>query len=100
MPKPPNPLQPSNLLVEPTIGLLSLLAKPHVCKSVARNYEDLRDILLQIQLDVVTDTNKDEIGSVIFALKRVHDALILFQSKGLEIIDAEKREDAKAARKQ
>lgn len=73
--------------------MADLLEKPHYTMMVARNYDLLRDILLQIQLDVVTEDNRDKVGPTILGLKHVQDILLMFQAKGNVLIAEERRED-------
>ena len=71
-----------NLSVPATVGMTDLLNNETRCKVVARNYNDLRDIIMQIQLDVTDKTNRDDVGPTILALKHVIDIFSLFKAKG------------------
>lgn len=66
--------------------------KPQYPMMVARNYDLLRDILLQIQQDVVTEENRDIVGPTLLGIKHISDVLLLFKAKGDTILRAERRE--------
>lgn len=85
---------PSNKLsVPPSFAMSDMLEKPQYSMMVARNYDLLRDIMLQIQIDVVNEDNRDTVGPTILGLKHVLDILLLFQARGNLMINAERRED-------
>lgn len=98
MPKPPQPT-PLPQATKPdavtSVGIMDLLKQDHVCRMIARNFPELRLILIEIQLGITNETNRDEVGPTILALKKIHDTLLLFQARGQVIISAEAAEDAR-----
>lgn len=88
-------MEASKLSVPSSQHMIALLNKSHVCKSIARAAPDIKEVLLQIQLDISNEKNKDTIGPTIVALKNIHDILLLFVAKGELILSKEKESDNK-----
>lgn len=70
------------LSVPPSIHMTNLLSDGTLCKNIATFHQDLQQVLLQIQLDVVSEGNRDIVGPTLLGLKHVQDILLLFKSKG------------------
>lgn len=93
MPQPQPQSKPSSgLSVPASPGMSLLLGDSSLCKAVFRNFPDFQKILLQIQLDITNETNRDDVGPTILALKQIHDILLLFKTKGAVIVSAEQKQ--------
>ena len=84
------------LSVPPSVHMEALLADKTRCKNIATLHADIERVLVQIQLDVVSSSNRDNIGPTLLGLKHVQDILLLFKTKGDAIIQQENKSDAKA----
>lgn len=84
-------MTPSNPSIETSASMLALLDNSGLCRSIAVNGEHYREILAQVQLDAVTENNMNSIGSVMLALKKIQETILLFESKGRAIISQEER---------
>ena len=71
--------------VPATAAMTQLLSDKNICSAVHRVFPDIQRILFQIQLDITTSANRDEIGPTILGLRHVHDILALFEAKGAAI---------------
>lgn len=74
--------------------MTDLLEQSHICKTIARGFTEIERILLQTQLDVVTESNRDVVGPTLLGLKHIQDILLLFKSKGDLLIKQENKTDA------
>lgn len=70
-----------------------LLSKEHLCRMVARNYPDLKEILVQIMLDITSEENRDSVGPTVLAVKNILDIFALFEAGGRCVLSKEARED-------
>lgn len=76
---PPAPVGSS---VEITAGLQVLLDDPAFTKRIAAGAPEIKALMSQIQRDHVTEENQTTCGPMIFALKRLHDTVSLFEAQG------------------
>lgn len=76
----------TTLSVPATVGMTDLLNRPDVVAALHRSFPAIQAVLLQIQLDVTSETNRDTVGPTILALKHVHDVLSLFDAKGRVLV--------------
>jgi hypothetical protein len=74
--------------------MADLLADVTLCKNIATFHADLQQILTQIQLDLVTEQNRDIIGPTILGLKHVQDILLLFKAKGDVLVNQQNKANA------
>ena len=88
-----NPQANKMISVAPSVQMTDLIERKHYSMMVARNYELLRDIILQTQVDIVNEGNRDTVGPTILGIKHISDILLLFKAKGDVLIAKEKRED-------
>lgn len=77
--------------------LLDLIeTKPELALSLVRVKDDFKELLLQIQLELVTEDNRDTLGHTVYAVKEMYqifDAVIL---RGEALIqEAQKKEQQK-----
>lgn len=77
--------------VPPSLQMADLLEQPHICKGVSRLFPEIQKILMQIQLDVTTEENRDSVGPTILGIKHVHDIFSVFKAKGDLLIKQEKQ---------
>ena len=68
-----------------------LLNKPHLCRMVARNSPELKEILHQVMLDIANEDNRDKVGPTVLAIKNILDTFALFEAKGRVILAEEER---------
>ena len=75
--------------------MLELIERaPDLAVTFSRNKQDLKEILIQIQLDLTTETNKADLGHTIFALKQIHDifdSVILYGDALIEKSEKKKK---------
>jgi hypothetical protein len=71
--------------------MADLLADGTLCKNIATFHADLEQILLQIQLDVVNEQNRDTVGPTLLGLKHVQDILLLFKAKGDVLVNQQNK---------
>lgn len=84
----------TTLSVPPSIHMTNLLADGTLCKNIATFYRDIHQVLVQIQLDVVSEANRDTIGPTLLGLKHVQDIFLLFKSKGDMLLTKENKANA------
>ena len=84
--------KPESLSVPPSQQMVELLEQPHISKGIARIFPELQKILLQTQLDVTTEQNRDSVGPTILGIKHIHDVLLVFKTKGDLLIKQEPKE--------
>jgi hypothetical protein len=88
-----NPNQ-ATLSVPPSVHMTDLLADGTLCKNIATFHSDLQRILVQTQLDVVTEQNRDTVGPTLLGLKHVQDILLLFKAKGDLLLNQQTKANA------
>ena len=71
----------------------NLLERGHLCRMVARNYPELKEILQQIMVDITTEENRDSIGPTILGIKHILDTFSLFEAKGKILAAEEERKN-------
>lgn len=86
---------PPILDVKKTYHFQDLLTDREVVMTTARAYPVLERVLLNLQLDAVSEANASDAGHVVLAFKRMRDALYAIRTKGDAIIQQEKQADAK-----
>lgn len=72
----------TTLSVPPSIHMTNLLSDGTLCKNIATFHRDIQQVLSQIQLDVVTEENRDTVGPTLLGLKHVQDIFLVFKSRG------------------
>jgi hypothetical protein len=82
-------MKTESLSVPPSAQMVELLEQPHLCKAVARLYPELREILLQTQLDITNTSNVASVGPALLGIKHVLDVLLVFRTKGELLIKQE-----------
>lgn len=60
-------------MITPTEQLKTILSNESFCHAIATHKDTFNATLYQIQLSLTTEENKDSIGSVILALKEIHE---------------------------
>lgn len=80
--------------VPPSVHMAGLLADGTLCKNIATFHNDLQQILSQIQLDVVTEENRDTVGPTLLGLKHVQDIFLLFKAKGDMLLAKQEKANA------
>lgn len=73
--------------------LAQIEASPALAIAIAKNKYEFRDLLNRIQLELVTEENKDSVGHTIYALKEIHDvfdSVIKFGEAEIEKSDKKK----------
>jgi len=68
--------------VPPSLQMNDLLNEGHTCKVVSRAFPELQKILLQTQLDITNEDNRDKVGPTILGIKHIYDMLLVFKTKG------------------
>lgn len=74
--------------------MTGLLADGTLCKNIATFHNDLQQVLSQIQLDVVTEENRDTVGPTLLGLKHVQDIFLLFKAKGDMLLAKQEKANA------
>lgn len=93
MPKPslPSELKPSPLSVPLSIHMSALLADRRTLRAIRDAYPEIDKVLSQIQKDVVNESNRENVGYDMLALKRVQDVLLAFKTKADHDLKDEKQ---------
>lgn len=68
--------------VAPTPLTAELLKQKSICKDIARAHPSIVLVLSQLQLDLVTEDNRDSVGPTLLAMKNILDHLFVFKTKG------------------
>lgn len=82
----------TKLSVVPTPLTADLLNQKHLCKDIARAHASIEKVFSRLQLDLVTEENRDSVGPTILALKHIYDHLFVFKTKGDLYIEQEEKE--------
>lgn len=82
----------SQIAVTKTVGMDALLADPTLCKTIYRALPAIKEVIIQIQLDITNETNRDEVGPTILALKHVHDTIRLIGARGGALVKTEEKQ--------
>ena len=82
----------NELSVPPSVQMGELLEQPHICKGVARLFPELQQILMQTQLDITNENNRDSVGPTVLGIKHVYDILLVFKTKGDLLIKQEPKQ--------
>lgn len=68
--------------------LKALLLQPQVTKDIAQCYASVEKVLLQVQRDIISNGNDEEILQVIKGLKSIDNVLKLFATEGAHDLQA------------
>lgn len=82
----------TELAVKKTVGMDALLADPTLCKTIYRALPDIERVTRQVQLDAVTEANRDTVGPTILALGLILAAFNLIGTKGGAIAKTEEKQ--------
>lgn len=82
----------SQIAVKKTVGMDALLADTTLCKTIYRALPEIERVFRQIQLDSVTEDNRDTVGPTILALGRSLDTFNLIGTKGGAIAKTEEKQ--------
>jgi hypothetical protein len=77
--------------VDASNGLKNLLLDPKITTDIAKAFDSVEMVCLQLQRDVAARKNDDEALQVIKGLGQLNDVLLLFRAEGLADIKAEQR---------
>ena len=73
----------SKPLVQLTVGMTELIARrPTLCKVLNTNLEDFRELLVQIQRELVCEENLNSVGPTVLAIKAIDETFTLLAAKG------------------
>lgn len=84
--------KPDTLSVPHSLQMSELLEQSHVCKGVARLFPELQQIIMQVQLDITNESNRDTVGPTVLGIKHIYDILLVFKTKGDLLIKQEPKQ--------
>lgn len=68
---------------------------PQLAVMLVKNQDGFRKLLLQIQLELVTEENKDTLGHTMFAVKEIYDIFDMVIAKGEALIQESQKKEQK-----
>jgi hypothetical protein len=81
------PAKPS---IDLTVHLEFLLSDDALCKRIAVTHPDIDKIFTEVQRAACNESNRDNVGPTILALKQISDVLLLFKAKG-DVLNSSKK---------
>ena len=76
----------SPLSVTQTEAMKALMADSQFCKEIARGEASFMQMIDQAQRDLVKESNFQEVGAVVLAMKKIQDQILVIATKGRVLI--------------